>query len=158
MKTDHEKVNRLRQETGRDYGFCQKALIKNRNDYERALEYINNYDDRFFVRSYKHLVSIWLGEKSYRLILSSPDETMINIPLLVPVVVCIVLPIPSIVIAFLMLLVMLTNSSLRLEVGKPEPAEKTAAKKAEKTAKKVKSNIPHTVSTDEDGYSTIDIV
>ena len=154
MKTDHEKVNRLRQETGRDYGFCQKALSRNRNDYDRALEYINSYNGRFLVRSYKHLVSILLGEKSYRLIIASQDEEVMDIPLILPIVVCIILPVPSMVLACIMIIIMLTNSSLRLEVESSKQKEKREETDSEQTEIKAKP----VVTTDDDGYSSIDIL
>ena len=162
MKIDHEKVRKLRQETGRDYGFCQKALIKNRNDYDRALEYIKNYNERPFVRSYRHLVSISLGEKSYRCIIENNSENIIDIPLLIPVVLCILLPVPSMIIGFLLLIIMLTNSSMNFQIGKPvQKAEQTVKKekKTEKKAAKVPSVSPVSeVLTDEDGFSRVEIL
>ena len=162
MKIDEEKVRRLRQETGKDYEFCQKALIKCRNDYDRAVEYIDSYDERFFVRTYRHFMSIGLGEKSYRFIITNNGEDLIDIPLIIPLVICIILPISSIVLAFMILAIMLTDSSMTLDVKKSsaeETNEKIISKPdTEKPKAKPVSPVLNEVTVDEDGYSTVEIL
>lgn len=164
MKLDQDKIEMLREETGRDYGFCQKALLKCRNDYDKALIYIDNYDDRYLIRLYKHVVSITFGEKSYRFKINSMDENIIDIPLLIPVAICIILPVPSVFIGLLMILIMITNSSITLDVINSEDVPiplKRKERLKKKTNKYNKKNTPivnHAkIIKDNEGYSIIDI-
>ncbi|WP_290772707.1 hypothetical protein [Anaerofustis sp.] len=164
MKLDEDKIEMLRYETGRDYGFCEKALIRSRNNYDKALEYIENYDDRYFIRLYKHIVAISFGEKSYRFRINSMDENIMDIPLLIPVILCLIIPIPSIFIALLMILIMITNSSITLDVINSEDVfipikKREKIKKKNNKANKSKTSIGHTkIIKDDEGFNIIDII
>jgi len=165
MKLDENKIEMLRDATNRDYGFCQKALNRCRNDYSKALEYIDNYDDRYLIRLYKHVTSISFGEKSYRFRINSMDENIIDIPLLIPVVICLILPVPSVFIGLLMILIMITDSSISLdvinseEVPIPYKRKEKLRKKANINKKNYDTKTNHIkITKDEEGYNIIDIV
>lgn len=165
MKLDENKIEMLRDATGRDYGFCEKALIRSRNNYEKALNYIINYDERYIIRLYKHLASISFGEKSYRFKINYMNENIMDIPLLLPVIICIIVPIPTIFIGLFMVLIMITSSSVTMDLVNSEEIT-IPYKKKEKIKKKTNTNIQkantyvnHTkISKDEEGFSIIDIM
>lgn len=164
MKLDENKIEMLRDATGRDYGFCEKALIRSRNNYEKALEYIINYDERYIIRLYKHIVSISFGEKSYRFKINYMNENIMDIPLLLPILICIIVPIPSIFIGLFLVFIMITNSSITMDLVNSEDViipykRNKIKKKTNKNINNVNTYVNHTkISKDEEGFNIIDIM
>lgn len=165
MKIDEKKIEQLRTATNRDYGFCERALIKNKGDYNKALDYILNYDDKPVIRLYKNASSILFGEKSYRFKIKFLDENIIDIPLLIPILMCVLIPIPSAFIGALLTIIIITTSSINIEminneeVKKPLQVKKTKKNVTHKikTTKKINQEIGTYITKDEDGYNILTI-
>ena len=92
------------------------------------------------------------------------NENIMDIPLLLPILICIIVPIPSIFIGLFLVFIMITNSSITMDVVNIEDVvipyrRNKTKKKVNKNIKNVNTYVNHTkISKDEEGFNIIDIM
>ncbi len=115
MKPDEKIVDKLRYETKENYEVCEKALKKNKNNYEKAKEYIIKRSNSKTNRYFDNIMAFLGGSKAVRITIENKSGVILEIPIILTILILIIFPIPSFSIGLLLGVMVVFDTSVKVQ-------------------------------------------